>query len=1084
VGQALAHAMRPARLALAVSAAMLAIVGGGAGAGGGTAAWLPNPPCPRVCDRGRTALCLRVHAPAAAGSTARAPVWRVSGAACLCAAGSGQDDGEQRAPGASTWTVRRRGGQVRRVERPSPSSEYSSADAKQRPLGQAEGRGRGGQERRGRGAGGGSSRRQKSPARQFPFGVQLRALGDLTAALDLQRSALEKEALGPEDAGTQRDARSADTIEILAEIATASAKRGMCGTADLEEILARAKACHVPLRRPLFFSLLKTAAILVSRNRAKRDLIDTLLAEMQAHSLAADQATTSVLVELVTSTADRGHARAEDVWWVLENVGMEALSLRVWMPLMKVLAAAAKRGHASSSDAMALAERARDYFGRRGMCPSVFFFNSAMLVLVNEQRHRAGGVPPGMRVRQGVQAASVSAQGRVTAAPRQGGPDVSPWEILAFMDEVGELPDEVTFNSALSFYVPSCVGDTRDEARRQALALMSEMRRRNVAASTATYNTVLQVLAFSSLDGAAPDEALSHIFSSPPAARQDDPRRHNRLLSALMLVDEMMIRMRKIGITPDSMTYDTLFNVAIAACKISVVVKGDDVQRWLAGMLAEGAQGSHRTWQSVTNLMPLLGAGGQITGPQAADIMEQLEHLAAAPSVQSYNMILTTMARAGRHGLGSLSDAGRVRKAMQKSEIAMNCYTFNALFDVLAADAGWPQSEVQLTDCQDLTHRLARQHVSPDTVTLNSALGVLVLLARRNPPRASAPDAEALIRMFEDRFSVAANALTFTKLLEIVAADAGHGNAELADAQRILEQMRRKGIEPSRISWNVVMTLVARSAALEPAAMANADQVLEQMNAAGFAPDSFTVAAYCNCARRTKIEGEQRGESLAGAASRQGKGEGNAGWDDDADERHARRRSGSDAEAMRSLVDALHLGADTWYDEDQAGGFGADYMGEDEEDLYGLECRYLESYAYISSSETPSDGEEHADGEGDMVDLRAGADLANTYEDGGLGADSSARASKVVGGCERDAEEAREESEDADREEGLRGWSANGFKSIRGYFDYTYVPEEDWEEGDEEEEVAVLRAKGSALGPGQEAKNLRDLRETYVLKAW
>jgi hypothetical protein len=46
------------------------------------------------------------------------------------------------------------------------------------------------------------------------------------------------------------------------------------------------------------------------------------------------------------------------------------------------------------------------------------------------------------------------------------------------------------------------------------------------------------------------------------------------------------------------------------------------------------------------------------------------------------------------------------------------------------------------------------------------------------------------------------------------------------------------------------------------------------------------------------------------------------------------------------------------------------------------------------------------------------------------------------------------------------------------------VPEEDWEEGDEEEEVAVLRAKGSALGPGQEAKNLRDLRETYVLKAW
>jgi hypothetical protein len=126
------------------------------------------------------------------------------------------------------------------------------------------------------------------------------------------------------------------------------------------------------------------------------------------------------------------------------------------------------------------------------------------------------------------------------------------------MDEVGELADEVTFNSALSFYVPSAVGDTRDEARRQALALMSEMRKRNIAASTTTYNIVLQVLAFSSLDGAAPDEALSHVFSSPPAPRPADRRRENRLVSALMLVDEMMIRMRKGGVTPGRKSSEAL----------------------------------------------------------------------------------------------------------------------------------------------------------------------------------------------------------------------------------------------------------------------------------------------------------------------------------------------------------------------------------------------------------------------------------------------------------------------------------------------------------------------------------------------
>lgn len=348
------------------------------------------------------------------------------------------------------------------------------------------------------------------------------------------------------------------------------------------------------------------------------------------------------------------------------------------------------------------------------------------------------------------------------------------------------------------------------------------------------------------------------------------------------------------------MTYDTLFNVAMAACKIRVVVKGDDVQRWLTEMLAESAQGSQRTWQSVTSLLPLLGTSGQITGFQAAKIMSLLEQLAAAPSVQNYNLILTTMARACRHGLGSLSDAGLVLQAMPKGNVAMNCYTFNALLDVLAADAGSPRSEVMLNDVTLLTQRLEREGVSPDTVTLNSALGVLVLLARRSPPRASAQDAEALIRVFEDRFGVAPNAVTFTKLLEIVAADAGHGGAELADAQRILEQMRRKGIEPSRISWNVVMTLVARSAALQPSAMADADHVLEQMNSAGFAPDSFTVASYCNCARLTRIEGETWGVSFVGQSgqSRLGQSRGKAGWDDDADERREARSSGGDAQAQ------------------------------------------------------------------------------------------------------------------------------------------------------------------------------------------
>jgi hypothetical protein len=184
--------------------------------------------------------------------------------------------------------------------------------------------------------------------------------------------------------------------------------------------------------------------------------------------------------------------------------------------------------------------------------------------------------------------------------------------------------------------------------------------------------------------------------------------------------------------------------------------------------------------------------------------------------------------------------------------------------------------------------------------------------------------------------------------------------------------------------------------------------------------------------------------------------------------------------------------------------------------MYGSASRHFEAYeaypSYSSSgSGTPSGGEEHNDGtaetEADMdnaseeaygLRLR-GAESAYGPEeetnyapeqtnsahnrrglsDRGGAASSSfkgARDLKEFAVGERDTDGGGEGWTEA--EEGLRGWSASGFRSIRGYFDYTYVPEEDGVDGEgEEEEVAVLRASGYA-------KKLRDLRETYVLKAW
>ena len=357
------------------------------------------------------------------------------------------------------------------------------------------------------------------------------------------------------------------------------------------------------------------------------------------------------------------------------------------------------------------------------------------------------------------------------------------------------------------------------------------MSARGIDSQVDTFNTLIQILAYSTLDGAAPDDATARAFSRPaaqsvptdtsagtPAAIVADSR---RAAAALTLVDEMMIRMRKDGITPDTRTYDALFNVAIASCRVSTVVTGDDVERWLDEMATEGSLVTANTWNALSAMLPLLASRACVSASRVCSIMQKLMAQGAPPSVQNCNMLLTAIARACRHRQGSVADAGAVLRRMQDAGISFNCYTFNALFDVLAAAADAQPGEVRLGDVREMLLRMQDMQVSPDTVTLNNALSVLLALARaRRRPRACAPDAEDLIRVFEDDFCVSANVISFTKLLEIVAADAGHGRAALADAERILDLMRRRRIEPSRISWNVVLGVVARSAMFETEALA------------------------------------------------------------------------------------------------------------------------------------------------------------------------------------------------------------------------------------------------------------------------
>jgi len=152
-----------------------------------------------------------------------------------------------------------------------------------------------------------------------PLIPQLQHLRDIVVALDLHSMQVQNDSKRQGQDDKQGEASSYRTFELLAEIAVLSTDRGTCGTEDMQEILSRGKSCQVPLRRPFFLSMLKAAVILVSRSRATKELIDSLLAEMQRHNIYPDQATTGILVDLITEESNQGRGRAEDVRWILEH---------------------------------------------------------------------------------------------------------------------------------------------------------------------------------------------------------------------------------------------------------------------------------------------------------------------------------------------------------------------------------------------------------------------------------------------------------------------------------------------------------------------------------------------------------------------------------------------------------------------------------------------------------------------------------------------------------------------------------------------------------------------------------------------
>jgi len=194
------------------------------------------------------------------------------------------------------WSVRRSGGE----------DAETNTDSRRHLEGMdthANRRGWGGEGERGsRGKGGrrGGDIKGKAEnsrfAPQFAFFESMQTLRDIAPALDMHRLRQQHEMDAGRDmdeeipprspsegsrqrftqrsTGNEAESSTSRTFEILAEIAISSAARGTCDAADVEEILFRARVCQAPLRRPVFFSLIRTVAILIQRSLAKREMMN------------------------------------------------------------------------------------------------------------------------------------------------------------------------------------------------------------------------------------------------------------------------------------------------------------------------------------------------------------------------------------------------------------------------------------------------------------------------------------------------------------------------------------------------------------------------------------------------------------------------------------------------------------------------------------------------------------------------------------------------------------------------------------------------------------------------------------------
>jgi pentatricopeptide repeat protein len=343
------------------------------------------------------------------------------------------------------------------------------------------------------------------------------------------------------------------------------------------------------------------------------------------------------------------------------------------------------------------------------------------------------------------------------------------------------------------------------------------------------------------------DEAMRLVIRMKKAGVAPNVVTFNTLISACAnakpasrVGDAMVLlgQMEEAGLVPDDVTFNTLIT-ACANAKSATCV--DDAMALLKRMEAAGVVPDVFTFTALITACAKANPTARVD--DAMKLFKQMNVEGVTPNVRTFTALITACANA--ESTERVDDAMKLFEQMNVEGVAPNVNTFTTL--IRACANAKPLARVD--DAMKLLERMdaARpKPVAPNVFTFNN----LIMACANAKPSARIDEAMKLLERMV-ALKVERNDFTFTALILACA------NAKLTRvdyAKKLLERMDAEGVAPNIITFNNFITACTNA---EPSAcMDEATRLLERMDTAGVAPNEHTLPGILKCCSRAKYSSE------------------------------------------------------------------------------------------------------------------------------------------------------------------------------------------------------------------------------------